>query len=109
MAKIAETQTIDTQYSVLSADAFLSDIYGDFHACSEFEFREHTSGDVSLLFTLRDGTPVLYSYSEATGYCYKDGIQQFRATRFNVSGGGNQIIVGVKLVGERLLEISASR
>ena len=107
--KATGVETIDAQYVVLSADAFLADIYTDFHRCSSFECSELGNGDTSLLFIMRDGGAVVYSFSDTTKKCYKNGVEQFGASRFTVIGGGNKINVSLKIRDERLLEINAVR
>lgn len=107
--KIATQNSVDAQYSVLSADAFMSDIYHDFHQSVSYEFTESPAGQRMLTFVRFDGTAGIYSFDPNTGACYTDGIWQFNATRFDVVGTPNNIVVSVKLPNERLLDFSIYR
>ena len=99
------TAEIDAQYSLLAADAYMSDIYDDFHKAVGYDFSQSPGGIWTLTFTKEDGTASIYSFDNIEGMCYKDGIPQFAAQRFAVVGAYNNIAVTLKLDNERILEL----
>lgn len=107
--KLNNQDSVERQYSVLSADAFLADIYSDFHDAISYEFVESPAGQSILTFVLEDGSSNIYSLDPATGGCYKNGIWQFNATRFEVVGTPINMTVTVKLPNERILDFTAYR
>lgn len=107
--ELSEVESIDAQYGMLAADAFMSDIYDDFHAATSYSFTESPAGQRSLTFTKPDGSAVIYSYSPTEMACYKNGIFQFDANRFDVIGTTANMTVAVKLPNERLLQYTIYR
>ena len=107
--KTEQFDQVDAQYSMLAADAFLADIYSDFHVSNSFSFETSPAGQILLMFEKEDGSSSIYSYNPSEMMCYKDGVPQFRAQRFDVVGAVNNLIVSLKLQDERLLEISVHR
>jgi len=108
LTEITDSSHLDAQYAILSADTFLSDIYTDFHSAQDYEYVERTSGP-ELSFMMPDGLENVYSYSPVTGWCYKNGVEQFMAKRFKVVGATNNLNVEVKLPSERILELNMYR
>lgn len=106
---LTQAESVDVQYSVLSVDAFLADIYDDFHGCVEYDYKESPSGQRSLSFTQPDGNAVIYSFSPQELSCYKNGIFQFKATRFECVGTDKSLTVSVKLEDHRLLQYTIYR
>lgn len=107
--ELSEVDSIDAQYSMLAADAFMADIYDDFHAAVSYSFTESSAGQRSLSFVKPDGSATIYSYSPADLACYKNGVFQFDASRFEVIGTTASMTVSVKLPNERLLQYTIYR
>ena len=108
LTKITDSAHIDAQYAILSADAFLADIYSDFHRAQDIK-NENTSAGPQLSFIFTDNSENIYTYSPTTGLCYKNGVEQFRATRFEIVGATNNLNVSIKLPSERLLTLNMYR
>lgn len=109
LLELEELDAIDTQYSVLSVDAFMADIYTDFHAAQSYELVDSAGGQRMLIFMMPDGSTTMYSYSSAEQACYINGIYQFEATRFEVVGTTASMTVSVKLPTERLITYTIYR
>lgn len=108
--KVDETYNLDNQYSLLNADAMMSDMYRDFHNCSELTIStDETSGKCSVAFNLGEEGLSFYEYVPETGYFYKNGLQQFKANSFRVTGNLENITIALKLVNEKLLEMDIYR
>lgn len=108
LTRITDSAHVDAQYAILSADTFLADIYTDFHSAQDFEYVEGSAGP-QLSFMMPDGLENVYSFSPITNKCYKNGVEQFTATRFRVIGATNNLNVEVKLPSERLLTLNMYR
>lgn len=107
LARTQDSMNIDAQYRILAADGWLADIYRDYHAATAINYvRNDATGENDLHFTMLDGSENVYSFSSETGYCYTNGVEQFQATRFEVTGTGRNIDVSVKIPSERLLTIN---
>lgn len=104
--KSADMDSVDQQYKVLAVDAWLADIYDDFHSCLSYSFEETPAGNKNLVFIMRDGSSHVYGFDQGSGYCTFNGARSFEATRLTVEGAGNVLIVSVKLPEERLLEMN---
>lgn len=109
MMALADQDSIDTQYDVLSADAFFADIYSDFHGCVRFNITESPAGNVLLTFDHLDGASNVFGFYPASKDCRKNGVHMFDAQNMIVQGVGNHLIVSIKLPDERLLEMSIFR
>lgn len=111
-SKQTDFESINAQYDVLAADAFIADIYRDYHRSDEISLQgmSEEEGDgrfvVLSFYDIETAASHVYSFSEADGKCYKDGVEQFDATRFEVVLTYDSLIVSVKLPDERVLEVS---
>lgn len=106
LTRTANSMGIDAQYNILAADGWLSDIYRDFHMSQDIEYESLDNGVNQITFQMPDGLKTIYSFNKQTGWCYTNGVEQFRATRFEVVGTGNNINIEVKLPQERLLSMN---
>ena len=106
MVRMADQKAVDAQYSVLSADAYMADIYADFHSCVNFTVETTASGNLLLTFKQLEGDIDIYGFYPDAGECRKNGVSQFPAQRMVVQGAGNGLVVSIKLPDERLLEMS---
>lgn len=104
-----EQVSIDAQYRVLSADAWLADIYNDFHVALSYDFTESPAGQLMLTFVKSDGSSSIYSFEPTEGKCYKNGVEQFDAQRLDVLVAADNLVVSLKLEDERLLEMNIYR
>ena len=104
LGKTNASLMLDAQYKILAADAWLAEIYSNFHSAESYEFQEFDDGEVQLKFTFSDGRASVYSHFGE--WCYSNGVQQFRAKSFDMFGAGNFFDITVKLPDERLLKIS---
>lgn len=109
LIELADQDSIDTQYDVLAADAYMYDIYHDFHNCVRFETIETPAGNMILTFNQLDGSINTYGYYPGSGDCQKNGAHQFNAQNMIVQGAGNNLVVSIKLPNERILEFSIYR
>ena len=109
MVRLNNQESVDAQYSVLAADAFMADIYKDFHAALSYSFIESPAGQRILTFVLPDGSSNVYSLDPSENAVYKNGVYQFEATRFDVVGTPANMTVSVKLPSERLLDFTVYR
>ena len=109
MVRANNQESVDAQYSVLAADAFMADIYKDFHDALTYSFVESPGGQKILTFVLPDGSSNTYSLDPAEEAIFKNGVYQFQATRFDVLGTPVNITVNVKLPDERLLDFTIYR
>lgn len=109
MVKLSAQDSVEKQYSVLSADAYLADIYRDFHEAVSYSFVESPAGQKILTFVLEDGSSNIYSLDPSDSACYKNGVWQFKATSFDVVGTPVNLTVSVKLPNERILDFTAYR
>ena len=107
--KLNNQDSVERQYSVLSADAFMAEFYTDFHDATSYEFVESPAGQSILTFVLEDGSSNIYSLDPSTGGCYKNGVWQFNATRFDVVGTPINMTVTIKLPNERILDYTIYR
>lgn len=108
LTKLTDSAHIDAQYAILSADAYLADIYTDFHSALDMKYEQRES-EHQLSFMMADSLENVYSFSSVTGFCYKNGVEQFRATRFEVIGANNNLNISIKLPSERLLSLNMYR
>ena len=109
MVRANNQESVDAQYSVLADDAFMADIYKDFHDALTYSFVESPGGQKILTFVLPDGSSNTYSLDPAEEAIFKNGVYQFQATRFDVLGTPVNITVNVKLPDERLLDFTIYR
>lgn len=109
MVRANNQESVDAQYSVLAADAFMADIYKDFHDALTYSFVESPGGQKILTFVFPDGSSNTYSLDPAEEAIFKNGVYQFQATRFDVLGTPVNITVNVKLPDERLLDFTIYR
>ena len=109
MVKLADQESVDAQYDVLAADAFMADIYNDFHSCVKFDVSETLLGNTQLVFNQLDGTVNIYAFYPDAGECRKNGHVQFKAQSMIVQGAGNNLVVSIKLPDERVLDLSIYR
>lgn len=108
-SRLTNQDSIEAQYSVLAADAVMGDIYEDFHNADSYSFTESPAGQRMLIFLLRNGDSRVYSLDPTDDSFYKNGVFQFKATRFDVVGTGASMTVSVKLADERLLDYTVYR
>lgn len=109
MVKMSDQDSIERQYSVLAVDAYLADIYTDFHRATSYKFEETPAGQRTLTFVRSDGIASVYSMDPTSGACYKNGVWQFAASSMEVVGTPVNLTVSIKLPNERLLDISIYR
>lgn len=104
--KISEQASIDSNYSMFTADAFLSDIYRDFHNASEItSTADETTGRCKLNMELTDGTIKLYEFIPETGYCYINGVEQFLCSSMTVRSARDSLYVAIRLPNSKIMEI----
>lgn len=118
-SKVQETASIDSQYTLLSIDATLSDIYHDFQIAKEIKVspeEDDTSTStstsdriVSLAFDLGDGIVHLYDWFSETGKFYYNGIEQFSCTEFEVRYNSDNLYVAIRTPNEKRLELDVFR
>lgn len=113
-SKQTDFESINAQYDVLAADAFIADIYRDYRRATEVSLQgmpepgsEEEPEFVVLSFYVNgeEGATV-YSFSKPDAKCYKDGIAQFAAEGFEVILTYDSMILAIKLPDERVLEVS---
>ena len=108
--KMSDQASVEAQYSVLSADAFLADIYNEFHNASECKVNVTDSGCL-VLECINGETDKLnvYMFNPSEETCYINGIPQFKAKSFDVLLVSNCLYVSLKLPNEKLLEMTIYR
>lgn len=133
MARITQTSvqqqaSIDSQYTLLSIDAVMSDIYHDFHAAQTIQVNESGSGvgkTVSLMFDLGDGVMHLYDWVyegektttlengktlvSDTATFYVDGKKAFDCTSFEASYLSGELYVAIQVESDKRLEMTIYR
>lgn len=109
MVELNNQDSVDAQYSVLAADAMMSDIYRDFHSALEYSFVESSEGQKILTFVMPDGDANSYSLDPTVPGMCKNGMFQFEATKFEVLGTQASMTVSIKIPGERLLDFTIYR
>lgn len=109
LAKMGDFDTIDEQFAVLTADAFIADMYDDFHSSVSYRFEETVAGQKNLTFVASDGVGTVYTFSPADGACFIDGIRQFDADSMDVIITPADLFLNLKLPGEHLLELNVHR
>lgn len=71
MVELNNQDAVDAQYSVLAADAMMTDIYRDFHRAISYSFTESSGGQRILSFVFEDGEANTYSLDTANSRMYK--------------------------------------
>lgn len=104
-----EAEGIVVQYSALSADAFLADIYEDFRKSASCTIEETPEGQHLITFSLPGGTSTIYGWDSVSGMCLINGVEQFAAQDFAVLKAGTMLSVSIKVSGEELLEMTFYR
>ncbi len=106
--RLEETKDLGVQFDVRSADAFMYDIYQDFHVCNDLSVDrvEDSEGRyrTTLIFDLGSKGSRTYEYRSATRTAYIDGAKQFKCSSFVVRGTKQHLFVSIKLHGEKRLE-----
>ena len=109
MVELNNQDAVDAQYSVLAADAMMTDIYRDFHRAVSYSFTASPGGQKILSFVFEDGEANMYSLDPSDSSMYKNGVFQFEATNFHVLGTQVNLTVSIKLPDERLLDFTVYR
>lgn len=106
--KVNEQAGIDAQYSLLTVDGYLSDIYHDFHSAYNVTVTsDSVTGDCRIVFDLGAALGAsIYEFDSVTRCCYKNGADQFKCLKMEATGAANTLYVGIKLPGEQLLDIN---
>lgn len=124
-ASVQQQESIDSQYSLLSIDAVMSDIYHDFHAAQTIQVNKSGSGKgaiVSLVFDLGEGLVHLYDWvnegekkttlengreviSNAAAF-YINGEKAFDCAGFEASYMSGELYVAILVEGDKRLEMT---
>lgn len=126
--RIAETEMMDSQYVMLHVDALLAEMYNDFHRCQKFyvvggddpyAVPDDGSGDEEdeaevdpssmVVFEMGAEGAIVYQYiwddAKSIGTLYRDGVKMFNCRDFQVRGLANNLYVGVRIDGDKRLEM----
>lgn len=109
--KVSEQTSLEEQFIINTVDAYLYDIYTDFHSCEELRIEEFSSAEgktVMLTFVMRDHAEGshFYSFEEQTGSCYKNGSEVFKCNSFRATGTTQNLNVAIKLPTEKRMELN---
>lgn len=107
--KIEEQASVDSQYIMIKLDAFLSDIYHQYHLATDVAVTENAQGGTLLTIGLgNDGTYIVDFIPgdlNTKGKIFINGEEAFDAEDFQASSTGNNLYVAVKANGDRMLEM----
>ena len=102
--RIAETESLNYQFTMQAVDGMMYSIYSDFHACRDYTVESSPTFTKTILsFDLGSGGIHIYEYDKDTYWFYFNGAQQFKIEDFSAVGDMQHLYVSMKLPnGERL-------
>lgn len=127
-SSVQQQASIDSQYTLISIDAVMSDIYHDFHAAETIQVTKTGSGvgeTISLVFDLGEGVVHLYDWvyegedvtvlengkeikvDKATFYV--NGKKAFDCAGFEVTYLSGELYVAIHVEGDKRLEMTIYR
>ena len=104
--KISNEKSIDVQYDVAAVDAFIVNLYRDYHSAKSVSLEETDSGIIVIVFNLGDGLSETYSFSMNDSACYRNGREQFKASALTAQLMNSQLYMNIKLEDERAFQFT---
>lgn len=124
-ASVQQQESLDSQYSLVSIDAVMSDIYHDFHSAEDIKVNKF-DGLVSLVFDLGDGVVHLYdwvdegvesittpgnavNYEASRATFYVNGVNAFKCSGFDAEYNAGNLFISILVDNDKRLEMNVYR
>lgn len=107
MMKTNSQSDLDSQSQMLAIDGFFNDVYREFKDANTVEVYQEDEDYVTLTLATAEGEGTIYSFSAGSGELKKDNIPLFKCENVTVLKTANNLYIGVKVEGDKLIELSA--